>query len=200
MKLVLASQNPGKLKELKELLGHLAIELVLAPKEFDPEETGDTYLANAEIKAREAARMTGELSVSDDSGIEVEALGWAPGVRSARYCEGTDLDRRRKMLVEMKGVPHEKRNARYVCALVLADKDKVVYSTEAYWDGKLILEERGEHGFGYDPIFKPNDCEMTSAEILPEEKNRKSHRAKAFMELSKFLSQHLKIETQKTHK
>lgn len=192
MKLVLASQNPGKLKELKILLGHLPIELALAPEDFDPEETGDTYLANAEIKAREAARMTGELSVSDDSGIEVEALDWGPGVRSARYCEGSDLDRRRKMLLEMENVPDEKRNARYVCALVLADKDKVIYSTEAYWQGKLIREELGEHGFGYDPIFMPNDCTMTSAQITPEEKNQKSHRAKAFNELAQFLSSEYK--------
>ncbi|MBP7861931.1 RdgB/HAM1 family non-canonical purine NTP pyrophosphatase [bacterium] len=195
MKLVLASQNPGKLKELKILLGHLPIELALAPKDFDPEETGDTYLANAEIKAREAARMTGELSVSDDSGIEVEALGWGPGVRSARYCEGSDLDRRQKMLLEMENVPDEKRNARYVCALVLADKDKVIYSTEAYWQGKLIREELGEHGFGYDPIFMPNDCTMTSAQITPEEKNQKSHRAKAFNELAQFLSSKYKSES-----
>lgn len=195
MKLVLASQNPGKLKELKILLGHLPIELALAPKDFDPEETGDTYLANAEIKAREAARMTGQLSVSDDSGIEVEALGWGPGVRSARYCEGSDLDRRQKMLLEMENVPDEKRNARYVCALVLADKDKVIYSTEAYWQGKLIREELGEHGFGYDPIFMPNDCTMTSAQITPEEKNQKSHRAKAFNELAQFLSSKYKSES-----
>ena len=195
MKLVLASQNPGKLKELKILLGHLPIELALAPKDFDPEETSDTYLANAEIKAREAARMTGELSVSDDSGIEVEALGWGPGVRSARYCEGSDLDRRQKMLLEMENVPDEKRNARYVCALVLADKDKVIYSTEAYWQGKLIREELGEHGFGYDPIFMPNDCTMTSAQITPEEKNQKSHRAKAFNELAQFLSSKYKSES-----
>ncbi|MCW5822602.1 MAG: RdgB/HAM1 family non-canonical purine NTP pyrophosphatase [Cyanobacteria bacterium TGS_CYA1] len=195
MKLVLASQNPGKLKELKVLLGHLPIELALAPKEFDPEETGDSYLANAEIKAREAARMTGELSVSDDSGIEVEALGWGPGVRSARYCDGSDIDRRRKMLQEMENVPEEKRSARYVCALVLADKDKVIYSTEAYWDGKLIFDERGEHGFGYDPIFKPDDCSMTSAQISPEEKNQKSHRAKAFNQLADFLQKQLQTKT-----
>ncbi len=195
MKLVLASQNPGKLKELKVLLGHLPFELALAPKEFDPKETGDTYLANAEIKAREAARMTGELSVSDDSGIEVEALDWGPGVRSARYCDGTDIDRRRKMLEEMQNVPEPGRNARYVCALVLADKDKVVYSTEAYWEGRLIYEELGENGFGYDPIFKPNDCTMTSAQISPEEKNQKSHRAKAFSQLAEFLKEHLKTQS-----
>lgn len=197
MKLVLASQNSGKLKELKILLGQLPIELALAPKEFDPEETGDTYLANAEIKAREAARMTGELSVSDDSGIEVEALDWGPGVHSARYCEGTDIDRRRKMLLEMANVPEAKRNARYVCALVLADKTNVLYSTEAYWHGKLIAEELGENGFGYDPIFMPDDCTMTSAQITPEEKNQKSHRAKAFKELAQFLSNKYKLESPK---
>lgn len=192
MKLVLASQNAGKLKELSSLLKNLPIEIVLAPKEFDPAETGTTYLENAEIKAREAALMTGHLSISDDSGIEVEALGWGPGVHSARYCSGTDIDRRRKILSELSDIPDEKRKARYVCALVLADTSKVVYSTEAYWDGEIIKSEIGENGFGYDPIFKPSDCDGTSAQISPEEKNQKSHRAKAFAQVVKFLEEYVK--------
>lgn len=195
MKLVLASQNSGKLKELKSLLESLPIELSLAPIGFDPAETGNTYLENAEIKAREAALMTGNLSISDDSGIEVEALGWGPGVRSARYCQGTDIDRRRKILAEMKDVPDDKRKARYVCALVLADPNKVIYSTEAYWDGEIIREELGENGFGYDPIFRPNDCDGTSSQISPEEKNQKSHRAKAFAQVVLFLEEYVKTKS-----
>lgn len=195
MKLVLASQNPGKLKELKSLLENLPIELSLAPTGFDPPETGNSYLENAEIKAREAALMTGDLSISDDSGIEVEALGWGPGVRSARYCEGSDIDRRRKILTELTDVPDEKRKARYVCALVLADPTRVIYSTEAYWDGEIIKSELGENGFGYDPIFKPVDCEGTSAQISAEEKNKKSHRAKAFAQVVDFLAKYLKSES-----
>lgn len=195
MKLVLASQNSGKLKELKSLLESLPIELSLAPSGFDPAETGNTYMENAEIKAREAALMTGNLSISDDSGIEVEALGWGPGVRSARYCQGTDIDRRRKILAEMTDVPDGKRKARYVCALVIADPNKVIYSTEAYWDGEIIREELGENGFGYDPIFRPNDCDGTSAQISPEEKNQKSHRAKAFAQVVLFLEEYLKTKS-----
>ncbi len=195
MKLVLASQNSGKLKELSNLLKNLPIEISLAPAGFDPAETGSTYLENAEIKAKEAALLTGNLSISDDSGIEVEALGWGPGVHSARYCEGNDIDRRRKILTELTDVPDGKRKARYVCALVLADKDRVVYSTQAYWDGVIIRSEIGENGFGYDPIFQPDDTEGTSAQISPEEKNQKSHRAKAFFQVVNFLEEYIKTKT-----
>lgn len=188
-KLVLATQNPGKLKELKEIAGNLDwLDLVLAPKEFNPEETGTTFLANAEIKAKACAQMTNCLSVADDSGISVDALEGGPGIYSARYCDGTDADRRVKLLQAVKGVPLTERQAAFVCAMVLADETgKVIYCTEARWPGLIAFEERGRNGFGYDPIFYLPDYDKTSAELASDEKNQISHRGQAWRAVLEFL-------------
>ncbi len=182
MKLVLASKNPGKLKELAELAGSSStIEFILAPDDFDPEETGSTFEENAIIKAREAALMTGLPAIADDSGIVVDALDGRPGIKSARYCEGNDGDRRRKLLDEMKNVPQDKRQARFVCALAMSDaKGDIIFTTLAAWEGRIGFEERGTNGFGYDPIFLPDGEKGTAAELSSESKNSQSHRGQAF--------------------
>jgi XTP/dITP diphosphohydrolase len=188
-KLVLATQNPGKLKELKEIAGNIDwLDLVLAPESFDPEETGTTFLANAQIKAEACAHITGCLSVADDSGISVAALDGGPGIYSARYCEGTDADRRTKLLQAVKEIPLAQRQAAFVCAMVLVDQNgKVIYSTEARWPGLIAFEERGTNGFGYDPIFYLPDYDKTSAELASDEKNQISHRGQAWRSVLEFL-------------
>lgn len=189
MKLTLATKNPGKLKELKEMSQDLNwLELLLAPDGFDPEETGNTYLENAIIKAKEAARLTNCLSIADDSGLEVDALDGRPGIHSARYCEGTDADRRKKMLNELKDV-HDDRNAHFVCAMAIIDpcKEDPVFTTQRIWRGRISKTELGSSGFGFDPIFYPNEMNVTAAQISPEEKNLVSHRGQAWSETLQFL-------------
>lgn len=192
MKIVLATKNPGKLKELSEMAKELAeteFEFLLAPDEFDPEETGNTYLENAIIKATEAARMTDEFSVADDSGLAVDALDGRPGVFSARYCEGTDGDRRAKLLGELKDVPEGKRGAQFVCCMAVCDpKDlTVIYTVETYWRGRIGFEERGSGGFGFDPIFYENNSDVTAAQLPAVEKNEKSHRGQAWRQVLAFM-------------
>jgi XTP/dITP diphosphohydrolase len=189
MDLVLATQNPGKLRELQSLAKSMPeLNLILALEGFDPEETGSTFLENAIIKASEAARQTGFLSVADDSGICVDALDGRPGIHSARYAPGSDADRRRKLLAEMESVPEGKRQAAFVCAMALVDKSgRVVFTCQARWSGHLGLAEKGSHGFGYDPIFYPDDMHLTSAEIEPHIKNTVSHRSQAWRQVLNFL-------------
>lgn len=190
MKLVLATKNPGKLKELKELALDLDwLELVLAPDDFDPEETGQTFMENSIIKSRSAWQMTGEMSLADDSGISVQALNGAPGIHSARYCEGSDADRRHKLLQTMADVPDDRRQAAFVCAMSLCSPTgEILHGSEARWEGIIAREERGNNGFGYDPIFYLPDMARTSAELTSQEKNERSHRAQAWADMLRFLS------------
>lgn len=196
VKLVLATGNPGKLKEFKALTqraGFSNLEVSLAPEGFGPEETGTTFAANALIKASEAARLTGELSLADDSGICVDFLEGGPGVYSARY-DKTDQLARTKLLNALKDVPDDKRGAHFVSALALVGGDgKIVFTCQESWHGKIAHEERGEHGFGFDPIFIPEGYDISSAEMLPELKNQLSHRAKAWFDLEKFLRTYLSV-------
>ena len=191
--LVLATSNPGKLKELRALSSHVeGLNLVLAPDGFDPEETGETFLDNAIIKATEAARQTGLLAVADDSGICVDALGGRPGVKSARYAPGNDRDRRLKLLEETSLIEEEVgRGAAFVCAMAVIDhQGRLLFSCEEKWPGVLSFTERGENGFGYDPIFCPFDSPIkgqTSAEISSEVKNKLSHRAQAWQKVLNYL-------------
>ncbi|MBX9692354.1 MAG: RdgB/HAM1 family non-canonical purine NTP pyrophosphatase [Cyanobacteria bacterium] len=199
MKLVLATQNPGKLRELEEIARYTMqgvgsvdgawLELVLAPPGFDPIESGDTYEENALIKAKEAAILTKTISVADDSGLEVEALKWAPGVHSARYCEGDDRARREKLLTALQGVDEIHRAARFVCHMVVYDpiSDGVVYKAHGIWNGRIGQTERGSGGFGYDPIFYLPERDVTAAEIPSDEKNLNSHRGIAWRKVLDFL-------------
>ena len=193
-RLLLASANQGKLRELRTILEGLPVELVgLAeaglgePPEVD--ETGDTFLENALLKARAYAAWSGLAAVADDSGLEVDALGGAPGVRSARYAgdgagDQANLD---KLLAELRGVPPERRTARFRCAAALVDPGlgpgSGPWHAEAAWEGRVLEAPRGTGGFGYDPVFLPDGWELTSAEVDQATKDAASHRGKAFRAL-----------------
>jgi XTP/dITP diphosphohydrolase len=189
-RLLLASNNQGKLRELRMILAGLPVELVgLAGAGLgDPPEvaeTGSTFLANALLKARSYAAWSRLAAVADDSGLEVDALGGAPGVRSARYAgEGaSDQANLDKLLAEMAGVPPEQRTARFRCAAVLVDPKGGTWHAEASWEGRLLEAPRGSGGFGYDPVFLPDGWELTSAEVDQATKDAASHRGKAFRAL-----------------
>ena len=192
-RLVLASGNPGKLKELSVLLADLGYELH-AQSEFDvPEvaETGTTFVENAIIKARHAATLTGLPALADDSGIEVDALDGAPGVYSARFSGpgASDADNNALLVEKLRDVHSQQRSARYRAVIVLmrhaADPSPII--CEGSWEGIIQLEPAGDGGFGYDPYFFLPDRGCTSAQLSAAEKNRLSHRGKALAELKRKL-------------
>ncbi len=188
MKLVLATHNPGKIREFSQMAAPHGIELLPMPEDLDPEETGLTFMENALIKARAAAKVTGLPAVADDSGLEVDALDGRPGIRSARYCEGSDADRRLKIIEEMVSVPDGKRQAAFVCAMALCLPDgSILKTTEDRWHGSIGYHSRGENGFGYDPIFQLDGRVETSAMITNEEKNTLSHRGQAWRKMLDFI-------------
>jgi len=196
MRVVLASSNKGKLRELAALLAPLGYD-VIAQSTLGietPPETGDTFTANALLKARHAAAASTLPSLADDSGIEVDALGGRPGIYSARYAgEGaSDEDNLRKMLREMDGVAAGRRSARYQCviAFVSAADDPHPILAAGTWEGTLITAPRGLGGFGYDPIFIPSGFDRTAAELDPAEKNSLSHRGQALRALVTQLQTH----------
>jgi XTP/dITP diphosphohydrolase len=182
---VLASANPGKLRELTALLEPYGFELVSqAALGIDSvPETGTTFLENALLKARHAAHRAQLPALADDSGIEVDALGGRPGVWSARFAgEGaSDAANLARLLEELEGVPEPRRTARYRCAVVWvrAADDPAPLIGEGTWEGRIALTPRGSGGFGYDPAFVPQGERRTAAELSPEEKNKVSHRAQA---------------------
>ena len=186
MKLLVATSNAGKLVEIREIVAGIALELVslrdlrLPP----PDETGDTFHANAAQKATISARQSGLWTLADDSGLCVEALGGAPGVHSARYAP-TDQERRAKLLHALQGVPEEKRGAHFFCAVALSPPDgERILRAEGRVDGSIAFSERGANGFGYDPIFLPAETPgHTLAELGSAEKNRLSHRGRALQRL-----------------
>jgi XTP/dITP diphosphohydrolase len=189
-RLLLASANQGKLRELRTILDGLPVELVgLAEAGLgeppEVEETGETFLENALLKGRAYAAWSGLAAVADDSGLEVDALGGAPGVRSARYAgpgasDQANLD---KLLAALTGVPPERRTARFRCAAVLVDPEAGEWHAEAAWEGRLLEAPRGGGGFGYDPVFLPDGWELTSAEVDQATKDAASHRGQAFRAL-----------------
>ena len=186
MKLIIASNNKGKIAEIKAILGEYFDEIVsLREAGIDHEtvEDGETFLENAEKKAREIAEISGCCAIADDSGLCVDALGGAPGIYSARFCgyHGNDPENNRLLLEKLEGVTD--RRAHYTAAIVLAYPDGKIVSAEDYFHGEIAHEERGTYGFGYDPLFYLPEHGCTSAEITPEEKNRISHRAKALRAL-----------------
>ncbi len=188
MRVVLATRNQKKLSELQTLLVGLDIELQTMdayPGVPDIVEDADSFEGNALIKARTVWRATSQLVLADDSGIEVDALGGAPGVYSARYAgkDSSDVDNYRKLLRDMAEIPLSSRTARFRCVLALAGPDaKGEYFEKTFdgkWQGRIAFEPRGNHGFGYDPVFLVPEYGMTSAEIDPKIKNRISARANA---------------------
>lgn len=192
--LLIATRNQKKQKELQELLtgsGWNVVTLRDYPDSPDVEETGSTFLANAELKAVAASKHTGLLALADDSGLAVDALDGRPGIYSARYAKGedsTDEENLQKVLDDMKGVPAEKRTARFVCAAVLAQGDQVVFSTEQCVNGFLTDAPSGAGGFGYDPIFYYPPFGKTFAEVPIEEKHSVSHRGQALADVIAILT------------
>lgn len=187
MKIIIATKNEGKVREFRNLLTPLGYEPVsLKDEGIDAEidEDGETFEENAHIKAREIHKLTGLPVIADDSGLEVEFLGGAPGIYSARYAgEGaTDEERNQKLLDEMQGVDLPLRNARFVCALYCILDGKREYCVTGTLDGFIGEEPKGGHGFGYDPIFMI-DGDTSLAELDEEEKNKISHRANAMKKL-----------------
>jgi XTP/dITP diphosphohydrolase len=187
-RLMLATENEHKVREIRSLLADLQIEVShLAELDEIPEltETGETFAENALEKALACAQATGELSLADDSGLVVDALGGAPGVRSARYAgeAATQDDLITKLVAEMRNVPDDRRSARFVCALSLALPEGELQRWEGTVEGIISREPRGTGGFGYDPVFVYPPAGVTFAEMAPEDKNLVSHRGAA---LSKF--------------
>jgi XTP/dITP diphosphohydrolase len=182
---VLASGNPGKLREIGAMLAHLDMELVPQSDYAVPDvaETGLSFVENALIKARHAAEHTGLPAIADDSGIEVECLGGAPGIYSSRYAgpEASDQDNLELLLENAFAIDAGKPAARFQCVMVYLEhaRDATPVIAEGTWEGYLVREPRGENGFGYDPVFFVPDHGCTSAELAPEVKNRISHRALA---------------------
>ncbi|MDQ0009735.1 XTP/dITP diphosphohydrolase [Luteibacter jiangsuensis] len=185
MRIVLASGNAGKVIELEQLLAGSDVELVAqtALGVGDADETGLTFVENALIKARHAARATGLPALADDSGICVDALNGAPGLYAARYAgtHGDSAANNAKLLRELGGVPPERRSAYFIAVLVLlrhAD-DPAPLIAEGRWHGRILEAPRGDGGFGYDPLFLPDGHDVSAAELEPARKNRLSHRGQA---------------------
>lgn len=190
MKVVLASGNPGKLREMRQLLAPSGLE-VLAQDQFgvpEAEETGLTFVENALIKARNAARHSGLPAIADDSGIEVDALAGAPGIHSARFAgpDAEDAANNALLLEKLRDVPESARTARYQCLMVFLrhDRDPVPLICQGSWEGIIVDTPRGENGFGYDPYFFVPDQHCTAAQLPPEDKNRLSHRGQALRALA----------------
>jgi XTP/dITP diphosphohydrolase len=191
MDIIIASNNQGKIGEFKKILEPLGYN-VISQKEaginIEVEETGTTFKENSELKARAIYELLKKPVISDDSGLEIEYLNNEPGIYSARYMGlQLDTDRRNCVLKKLEGVEESKRNAHFVCCMCYINESGEEQFAEGYWYGKIATEERGSNGFGYDPIFIPDGEIRTAAEMLPEEKNAVSHRAKALKKLLEIL-------------
>ncbi len=188
-KIVLASSNSGKLREIQAVLNQQRYQLI-KQSEFnvpDVAETGTTFVENAIIKARHAAQLTGLPALADDSGIEVDALNGAPGVYSARYAgqHGENDANNAKLLQELKGVDDDQRTARFQCVIIYMRhaQDPMPLICEGTWDGRILHKPSGVNGFGYDPLFFVPTHGCSSADLDPAEKNKISHRAQALQKL-----------------
>jgi XTP/dITP diphosphohydrolase len=197
-RLLLASRNPGKIQELRQLLSPLSLDL-LTPHELglgpQVEETGADYMENARLKARALALQTGVWTLADDTGLEVAALDGAPGLHSARFGgEGaSDADRRERLLRQLAGKPRPWK-ARFCCAVALCSPEGELEQAWGECPGEIVPDERGDHGFGYDPIFLVDAQGKTMAELTLEEKNTLSHRAQAVEALLPVLVKRLDLE------
>jgi XTP/dITP diphosphohydrolase len=200
MKLLVATNNPGKLTEYQHLLCDLPLQVVSLSDEgidFEPEETGSTFEENAVIKATAFAKQGGLLTLADDSGLEIDALGGAPGVHSARYGgtqRGEDVQRYELVLRQLEDVPWAERTARFRCVVAVAAPGRQVETAEGVVEGIIAFDPQGEHGFGYDPIFFIPELDRTMAQLLPDTKNHISHRARAAQAALPILERHMHIE------
>ena len=186
---VLASANPGKLREINQLLAGLDLNVV-PQSDFnapEAEETGLSFVENAILKARNAARHAGHPAIADDSGLEVDVLNGAPGIYSARYAGrgASDAVNLNKLLADLAGVPEAERGARFQCIMVYLrhEVDPSPIVCQGTWEGRILFEARGANGFGYDPVFYVPTHACSSAELLPEVKNSLSHRGQALRKL-----------------
>jgi len=188
-KIVLASNNAGKVREINHLLSGAMLEVV-PQADFnipDADETGLSFVENAILKARHAATLSGLPAIADDSGLEVDALNGAPGIYSARFSGpgATDEKNLQKLLLELKDVPQEMRTARFQCLMVYMQHatDPTPLICQGTWEGVITLAPQGENGFGYDPVFFVPTHQCTSAQLSPETKNQLSHRGQALQKL-----------------
>lgn len=194
MRIIFATGNEGKMREIRMIMADLGVE-ILSMKEAgisaDLEENGATFEENAMIKAKGIAALCDALVLADDSGLEIDALNKEPGVYSARYLgEETSYHFKNANLIQrLEGVPEEKRTARFVCAIAAVLPDGRTLSVKAAMEGRIGYEERGENGFGYDPIFMLPEYGKTTAELSPEEKNKLSHRGKALRLMKEMLKE-----------
>jgi XTP/dITP diphosphohydrolase len=193
IRILLASSNPGKLREYRELARGSALELDLLAnfRELPPfEESAPTFAENGAGKALHYSRFTDEMVLAEDSGIVVPALGGAPGAHSARYAgpNGTDADCVLKLLRAMEGKVGDERRARFVCVTAVARRGRALAVVSDFVEGILTEAPRGANGFGYDPVFLLSDLGRTSAEASPDEKNRRSHRGRAFRKVRNLLT------------
>lgn len=194
--LLVATGNAGKLREIRALLSHLPITL-LSLADFpiieEVAETGSTFAENAALKARGYAEQAGVLTLADDSGLEVDALGGAPGVRSARYLsdQASYADRMNALLMALKNVDEDGRTARFVCSLaIVSDRQEMLYAIEGKCEGSIAEAPRGSGGFGYDPVFVPEGFTQTFGELPADLKNGISHRGRALAKAHQFLVVH----------
>ena len=205
--ILLATKNPGKLREIRQVLAALPVDVAGLGDDGvahvpEPDETGDTFAANAREKALYYAARTGRWCLADDSGLVVDALYGAPGVHSARYAaddvpdnadrETIDHANNRKLLAALADVPDERRTARFVCHLALAANGEILLESTGVVEGRIGHEPRGENGFGYDPLFALPDRGRTTAELASDEKNAISHRGQAVRAFAGKLRQYLR--------
>ncbi|MGN0400504.1 MAG: XTP/dITP diphosphatase [Blautia sp.] len=193
-RMIFATGNENKMKEIREILGSLPLEILSMKEagiEADITEDGTTFEENARIKARAVCEIAGEMVLADDSGLEVDYLNKEPGIYSARYMgEDTSYRIKNKSLIDrLEGVPDEKRTARFVCAIAAAFPDGRELVVRGTIEGIIGYEEKGENGFGYDPIFYLPERGCTTAELPPEEKNSVSHRGNALRQMKRMLEQ-----------
>jgi XTP/dITP diphosphohydrolase len=189
--IVLASNNPGKIKEIQALLPNYTLIPQAEFVQTEAEETGLTFVENALIKARHAAQHSHLPVLADDSGLVVDALGGAPGIYSARYAgkSASDKDNNDKLLLELAGVPFEERSARFICIIVMLENaaDPVPLIAQGVWEGVILTHPQGANGFGYDPLFWVPEHNCSSAELPPDVKNALSHRGQALRQLGLML-------------
>ncbi len=186
MKIVLATSNPNKVHEINEMIAGRGIEFILPPEGFDPVENGETFEENSLIKAKAAWEISKTWTLADDSGLCIDALGGKPGIHSARYAE-TPQKRIDRVLRELVGV--EDRTAHFECCMTLINpQGNVEKVVKGICEGSIAYEQRGEHGFGYDPVFLLKDSDKTMAELTDDEKNKISHRSKALRGILEYLS------------
>lgn len=196
-RIIFATGNENKMKEIREILSELPVNIISMKEagiQADPEENGKTFEENAIIKAKTVMELSGEIVLADDSGLEIDYLNKEPGIYSARYM-GKDTSYHEKngnLIQRLEGVPDEQRTARFVCAIAAAFPDGTVLTSRGTIEGRIGYEEKGENGFGYDPIFYVPEFQCTTAELTEQQKNAVSHRGKALRNMAEQLKERVK--------